>query len=67
MRLYVCVCVSACVISVCAISVCVSFLLCISVCVPVVSRRSGRRRRREGGVRHRKQEPHTKMWGKMCS
>ena len=62
-----CVCViSVCVVSVCVVSVCVVSVRVVSVCVVSVCVVSvcvcclgG------GGVRLRKEEPHTKMWGKI--
>ena len=41
----------------CVDKLCVSKLCVRKLCV-------GRRRREEAGVQNRKQEPHTKMWGK---
>ena len=55
-------CVSKlCVSKLCVSKLCVSKLCVDKLCV------SKRRRREEadGGIQNQKQEPHTKMWGKM--
>ena len=53
-------CVFVCVVSVCVFSVCVVSVCVVSVCVVSGRRQAGGR----SGMKHRKEEPQTNIWGR---
>ena len=65
--LCVCLCLcdlGACCLCLCCLGVCCLCLCCLGVCCLGVCGGGGGGQRTGSGMRHRKEEPHTKMWGK---